>query len=166
VLGPNSEPKERTHLKKMRKPAGFVDPAGRPNFLSGRCLSWRVTALRRSLFRNRWRRGQASRPVHRSELGAPPLLQASTQVQIYMSSSHNDFNELSLLMELRLAFGPGTRLWAYRSREDLCYDWLHFKGEEPMRASGNLPSGSTFMRKSRPFTVRARVRFEGASSRS
>jgi hypothetical protein len=30
-------------------------------------------------------------------------------------------------MELRLAFGPGTRLWAYRSREELCYDWLHFK---------------------------------------
>ena len=44
-----------------------------------------------------------------------------------MSSFHNDINELSLLMELRLAFGPGTRLWAYRSREDLCYDWLHFK---------------------------------------
>ena len=40
---------------------------------------------------------------------------------------HNDINELSLLMELRLAFGPGTRLWAHRSREDLCYDWLHFK---------------------------------------
>lgn len=58
---------------------------------------------------------------------ADPILQASTQVQIYMSSSHNDLNELSLLMELRLAFGPGTRLWAYRSREDLCYDWLHFK---------------------------------------
>jgi hypothetical protein len=30
-------------------------------------------------------------------------------------------------MELRLAFGPGTRLWALRSREELCYDWLHFK---------------------------------------
>lgn len=58
---------------------------------------------------------------------ADPILQASTQVQIYMSSSHNDLNELSLLMELRLAFGPGTRLWAHRSREDLCYDWLHFK---------------------------------------
>ena len=110
----------------MRKPAGFVDPAGCPNFLSGRCLSWRVTALRRCLFGNRWRRGQASRPVHRSELGRPHT-PGITQVQIYMSSSHNDLNELSLLMELRLAFGPGTRLWAYRSREDLCYDWLHFK---------------------------------------
>ena len=58
---------------------------------------------------------------------ADRILQASTQVQIYMPSSHNNLNELSLLMELRLAFGPGTRLWAYRSREDLCYDWLHFK---------------------------------------
>jgi hypothetical protein len=44
-----------------------------------------------------------------------------------MSSPHENPNELSLLMELRLAFGPGTRLWAYRSREDLCYDWLYFK---------------------------------------
>ncbi len=44
-----------------------------------------------------------------------------------MFSSQENLNELSLLMELRLAFGPGTRLWAYRSREDLCYDWLHFK---------------------------------------
>jgi len=44
-----------------------------------------------------------------------------------MFSSHEKSNELSLLMELRLAFGPGTRLWAHRSREDLCYDWLHFK---------------------------------------
>lgn len=58
---------------------------------------------------------------------ADPILQESKQVQIYMCSSHNNLNELSLLMELRLAFGPGTRLWAYRSREDLCYDWLHFK---------------------------------------
>jgi len=40
------------------------------------------------------------------------------------------------------------------------------RSEEPMRASGNLPSGSTFKRRSRPFTVRAWVRFEGASSRS
>ncbi len=110
----------------MRKPAGFVDPAGCPNVLSGRCLSWRATALRRCLFGNRRRRGQASRPVHRSELGIPHT-SGITQVQIYMSSSHNDLNELSLLMELRLAFGPGTRLWAHRSREDLCYDWLHFK---------------------------------------
>ncbi len=44
-----------------------------------------------------------------------------------MASSQNSLNELSLLMELRLAFGPGTRLWAYTSREELCYDWLHFK---------------------------------------
>ena len=110
----------------MRKPAGLVDPAGCPNFLSGRCLPWRVTALRRCLFRNRWRRGQASRPVHRSELGRPHTPGIYT-VQIYMSSSNDDLNELSLLMELPLAFGPGTRLWAYRSREDLCYDWLHFK---------------------------------------
>src|SRR3954469_17919713 len=29
-------------------------------------------------------------------------------------------NELAVLMELRLAFGPGTRLWANRSREELC----------------------------------------------
>ena len=28
--------------------------------------------------------------------------------------------ELSALMDLRLAFGPGTRLWALRSREELC----------------------------------------------
>jgi len=48
-----------------------------------------------------------------------------------MSSPHENPNELSLLMELRLAFGPGTRLWAYRSREDLCYDWLHFKERRP-----------------------------------
>jgi len=44
-----------------------------------------------------------------------------------MQSPHDKLNELSILMELRLAFGPGTRLWAYRSREELCYDWLHFK---------------------------------------
>ena len=31
---------------------------------------------------------------------ADPILQASTQVQIYMSSSNDDLNELSLLMEL------------------------------------------------------------------
>ncbi len=49
------------------------------------------------------------------------------QVRAYMSLTHENHNELPLLMELRLAFGPGTRLWAYRSREDLCYDWLHFK---------------------------------------
>jgi hypothetical protein len=36
-------------------------------------------------------------------------------------------DELSVLMQLRLAFGPGTRLWASRSREELCYEWLHYK---------------------------------------
>jgi hypothetical protein len=63
-------------------------------------------------------------------LGVDPrysIIQASTQARKHMSSTHENPNELSLLMELRLAFGPGTRLWAYRSREDLCYDWLHFK---------------------------------------
>src|SRR6476659_5277236 len=39
-------------------------------------------------------------------------------------------NELAVLMELRLAFGPGTRLWANRSREELCYEWLYFKGRQ------------------------------------
>jgi hypothetical protein len=38
--------------------------------------------------------------------------------------------ELAVLMELRLAFGPGTRLWALRSREELCYDWLQFKANQ------------------------------------
>jgi hypothetical protein len=46
-----------------------------------------------------------------------------------MSSPREHSSELSLLMELRLAFGPGTRLWTYRSREDLCYDWLYFKAK-------------------------------------
>ena len=55
------------------------------------------------------------------------ILQASKQVRISMAAPSESPNELSLLMELRLAFGPGTRLWAYRSREDLCYDWLRFK---------------------------------------
>jgi hypothetical protein len=44
-----------------------------------------------------------------------------------MSPPRDRPSELSLLMELRLVFGPGTRLWAYRSREELCYDWLYFK---------------------------------------
>ena len=44
-----------------------------------------------------------------------------------MPLSHDKSYELSLLMELRLAFGPGTRLWANRSLEELCYDWLRFK---------------------------------------
>ena len=53
-----------------------------------------------------------------------------------MHTSHPaSLNELAVLMELRLAFGPGTRLWANRSREDLCYDWLYFKSRQ---ASGGL----------------------------
>ena len=44
-----------------------------------------------------------------------------------MTLSRDKSSELSLLMELRLAFGPGTRLWANRSLEELCYDWLRFK---------------------------------------
>jgi len=47
-----------------------------------------------------------------------------------MSSRQKKLNELSVLMELRLAFGPGTRLWAHRSREELCYDWLQFKARQ------------------------------------
>ena len=47
-----------------------------------------------------------------------------------MPSSHERFNELAVLMELRLAFGPGTRLWSLRSREEICYDWLHFKARQ------------------------------------
>jgi hypothetical protein len=43
------------------------------------------------------------------------------------SSSLQGSFELVALMDLRLAFGPGTRLWSLRSREELCYDWLHFK---------------------------------------
>jgi hypothetical protein len=44
-----------------------------------------------------------------------------------MPSTHERLSELSILMHLRLAFGPGTRLWALRSREEFCYDWLQFK---------------------------------------
>ena len=47
-----------------------------------------------------------------------------------MPSSHEGLNELAVLMELRLAFGPGTRLWTHRSREEICYDWLHFKARK------------------------------------
>src|SRR5262249_20112115 len=48
-----------------------------------------------------------------------------------MHTSHpGSLNELAVLMELRLAFGPGTRLWAYCSREDLCYEWLYFKARQ------------------------------------
>ncbi len=52
-----------------------------------------------------------------------------------MYSHQHELNELAVLMELRLAFGPGTRLWAHRSREDLCYDWLGFKAR---RVDANL----------------------------
>jgi hypothetical protein len=48
-----------------------------------------------------------------------------------MHTSHPaSLNELAVLMELRLAFGPGTRLWANSSREDLCYEWLFYKGRQ------------------------------------
>jgi hypothetical protein len=52
-----------------------------------------------------------------------------------MHSHQHEINELAVLMELRLAFGPGTRLWAHRSREDLCYDWLEYKSR---RTGANL----------------------------
>jgi hypothetical protein len=52
-----------------------------------------------------------------------------------MCSHNHEVNELAVLMDLRLAFGPGTRLWAHRSREDLCYDWLEFKAR---RIDANL----------------------------
>lgn len=48
-----------------------------------------------------------------------------------MSSIQGKSLELPILMDLRLAFGPGTRLWALRSREELCYDWLSFKASVP-----------------------------------
>ena len=47
-----------------------------------------------------------------------------------MSAPQERSFELSALMDLRLAFGPGTRLWALRSREELCYDWLYFKASQ------------------------------------
>jgi len=47
-----------------------------------------------------------------------------------MPSSQEGLNELAVLMELRLAFGPGTRLWSHKSREEICYDWLHFKARQ------------------------------------
>jgi len=110
----------------MRKPAGFVDPAGCPSF-SRVVVSLGARPLSGDVFLGT--DGGAAKPLDpfTGVNSADRILQASTQVQIYMPSSHNNLNELSLLMELRLAFGPGTRLWAYRSREDLCYDWLHFK---------------------------------------
>lgn len=48
-----------------------------------------------------------------------------------MFASRERSFELSALMDLRMAFGPGTRLWALRSREELCYDWLYFKANQP-----------------------------------
>ncbi|MGC8644455.1 MAG: hypothetical protein ACP5XB_31715, partial [Isosphaeraceae bacterium] len=48
-----------------------------------------------------------------------------------MSSPQERSLELFALMDLRMAFGPGTRLWALRSREELCYDWLYFKANQP-----------------------------------
>jgi hypothetical protein len=47
-----------------------------------------------------------------------------------MSPAQEPLIELSVLMELRLAFGPGTRVWANTSREELCYDWLQFKANQ------------------------------------
>jgi hypothetical protein len=44
-----------------------------------------------------------------------------------MRSVQETQDELAVLMDLRLAFGPGTRVWASRSLEELCYDWLKFK---------------------------------------
>jgi hypothetical protein len=70
---------------------------------------------------------KSTQPTHSSARNQPVSKPNIYKVTIYMSSLHENSNELSLLMELRLAFGPGTRLWAYRSREDLCYDWLRFK---------------------------------------
>ena len=59
------------------------------------------------------------------------MIQSCARKQRLMSTPHERPSELSVLMDLRLAFGPGTRLWALRSREELCYDWLHFKRRQP-----------------------------------
>jgi hypothetical protein len=55
------------------------------------------------------------------------MVQRNGEARVLPGPSLERLNELSVLMELRLAFGPGTRLWASRSREELCYDWLHYK---------------------------------------
>lgn len=55
------------------------------------------------------------------------MIQSRAWNQAVISSPHERLSELSILMDLRLAFGPGTRLWALRSREEFCYDWLQFK---------------------------------------
>jgi hypothetical protein len=80
--------------------------------------------------RDRIGRGDLGR-CHRSCQKCPCSRESRT-----MHSSHPaSLNELAVLMELRLAFGPGTRLWANSSREDLCYEWLHYKGR---RSAANL----------------------------
>jgi hypothetical protein len=58
------------------------------------------------------------------------VIEASASEIYEMSSPQERSFELCALMDLRLAFGPGTRLWALRSREELCYDWLYFKGSQ------------------------------------
>jgi len=108
------------------EPAGSAGPAGWPG-----CLRVVVSIDTRPLAGNLFlgiddRVARPSDPFIRVDPGNP-VIQACIQVRIYMFSPQENPNELSLLMELRLAFGPGTRLWAHRSREDLCYDWLHFK---------------------------------------
>ena len=40
-------------------------------------------------------------------------------------------SDFEMLMALRTTFGPDSLLWNYSSREDLCYDWLEFKSQEP-----------------------------------
>jgi len=117
---------DRTLPKKTVEPAGSAGPAGWPG-----CLRVVVSIDTRPLAGNLFlgiddRVARPSDPFIRVDPGNP-VIQACIQVRIYMFSPQENPNELSLLMELRLAFGPGTRLWAHRSREDLCYDWLHFK---------------------------------------
>lgn len=58
------------------------------------------------------------------------MFEAGARETRKMSSPRERSFELAALMDLRLAFGPGTRLWALRSREDLCYDWLRFKANQ------------------------------------
>jgi hypothetical protein len=40
-------------------------------------------------------------------------------------------SEFRMLMALRTTFGPDSLLWNLSSREDLCYDWLEFRSQEP-----------------------------------
>ncbi|MFO0891565.1 MAG: hypothetical protein U0790_20780 [Isosphaeraceae bacterium] len=60
-----------------------------------------------------------------------PMRRGPRGLGLISSQVHEPPDELTVLMELRLAFGPGTRLWAQRSREDLCYDWLRYKSRDP-----------------------------------